>query len=108
MKEKQAFIFFIGKRQHDWERNREISNLYMNKVAIDEENQIKVFSVEEVKIDKDLTRERISSELGFQISLILLKRIHRDIAGMKFPNLISTFSRRYFSSKDMRHIICHR
>ena len=52
MKEKQAFIFFVGKTQNKWERNREISNLYMNKVAIDEENQIEVFSVEEMKIDK--------------------------------------------------------
>ena len=103
MKEKQAFIFFIGKRQNNWERNREMSNLYMNKVAIDEGNQIEVFSVEEVKIDKDLTRERISSELGFQISLILLKRIHRDTAGMQFPNLISTFSGRFFLRR-----ICHR
>ena len=78
-------IFFIGKRQNNWERNREMSNLYMNTVAIDEDNQIEVFSVNEVKINQDQSKRLISSELGFQISLILLKRIHRDNAGMKFP-----------------------
>ena len=91
MNQKQAFIFFKGRTHNKWERNQEILNLYMNTITISEENQIEVFSVENVKMDIEdgLAQRVISSELRLQISLILLKRIHRDTAGIKFPIFIS-------------------
>ena len=41
-----------------------------------------------VKIKDTLAQDVISSELRLQISLILLKRIHRDTAGITFPSFI--------------------
>ena len=91
MKQKQAFIFFKGRTHNKWERNQAVLNLYLNTITIGEENQIEVFSVENVEINLEdgLAQRVISSEVGLQISLILLKRIHRDTAGIKFPIFIS-------------------
>ena len=91
MKQKQAFIFFKSSTPHKWERNQEILKLYMNTITIVEENQIEVFSVENVKVEDGLAQRVISSELRLQISLILLKRIHRDTAGTKLPIFISIY-----------------
>ena len=49
MNEKQAFIFFVKDPLHKWQRNQEISNFYMNRIAIDEDDQCDVISVKAVK-----------------------------------------------------------
>ena len=53
MKEKTAFIFITCDTQNPIERNEEISKLYMNRIAIDEEDQFEVLNVEKCKIKEN-------------------------------------------------------
>ena len=45
MKEKQAFIIFVNDSFNTSDRNEAISKLYMNKIAIEEENQMEIVSL---------------------------------------------------------------
>ena len=49
MKEKQAFIFFVSDSPHGWERNREIFALYLNRIAVDENDECEVISIADVE-----------------------------------------------------------
>ena len=42
MKEKQAFIFFVGYSPHEWERNQEIFLFYLNRISVNEDDQCEV------------------------------------------------------------------
>ena len=42
---KRAFIFLVGDPHHPYHKNEEISKLYMNKIAIDEDDQLEVLKV---------------------------------------------------------------
>ena len=50
MKEKKYFVFFVCDQTQAHEKSEEISNVYMNKVAIDENNQSEIFKIEFVPI----------------------------------------------------------
>ena len=49
MKEKQAFKFFVGDSPYEWQRNQEIVSTFLNRIAIDEDDQYEVISVEDVQ-----------------------------------------------------------
>ena len=49
MKEKQAFIFFVGYSPHEWERNQEIFLFYLNRISVNEDDQCEVILVKEVE-----------------------------------------------------------
>ena len=51
MKEKQAFIIFVNDSFNTSDRNEAISKLYMNKIAIEEENQMEILKVEQTQIE---------------------------------------------------------
>ena len=50
MKEKQAFIIFINDPLDPSDRNEAISKLYMNKIAIEENDQMEILKVQNTKI----------------------------------------------------------
>ena len=60
MKEKQAFIFFVSDSPHDWERNREIFSLYLNRIAVDENDECEVISIADVEYWGKTARENDS------------------------------------------------
>ena len=49
MKEKQAFKFFVGDNPYEWQRNGEIFSTFLNRIAIDEDDQYEVISVEDIQ-----------------------------------------------------------
>ena len=50
MKErKQFYIFFVESDAEPWVQNDEILNLFMNKIAIDEDDQSEIFAVKYLK-----------------------------------------------------------
>ena len=66
MKEKQAFIFFVSDSPHDWERNREIFSLYLNRITVDESDECEVISIEEVDYLDNATWENNSDWICHQ------------------------------------------
>ena len=53
MKEKQAFKFFVGDSPQKWQRNQEIFSTFLNRIAIDEDDEYEVISVENVQYSDD-------------------------------------------------------
>ena len=51
MNEKRHFIFFVCDRIWPYARNEEISKSYMNRIAIDENDQFEVFKVHKIQIN---------------------------------------------------------
>ena len=45
----QFFIFLVSSSPHKWRRNREISNFYMNRIIVEEDDQFEVIEVENVE-----------------------------------------------------------
>ena len=52
MTEKRIFIFLICNSLRQYQRNNEISKLYMNRIAIDEDDQLEIFKIQNLKIRK--------------------------------------------------------
>ena len=51
MSEKSHFIFFVCDRTWPYTRNEEISKSYINRIAIDENDQFEVFRVHKIQIN---------------------------------------------------------
>ena len=51
MNEKSHFIFFVCDRTWPYTRNEEISKSYINRIAIDENDQFEVFRVHKIQIN---------------------------------------------------------
>ena len=47
MREKIAFVFFVCQSSKKWRRNRESFLFYINKISVNENNQIEVISITE-------------------------------------------------------------
>ena len=45
----QFFIFLVSSSPHKWRRNREISNFYMNRIIVEEDDQFEVIAVENLE-----------------------------------------------------------
>ena len=49
MKEKRVFLIFVSESERSY-RNEEISNCYMNKIAIDENDQLEILKIQYLQI----------------------------------------------------------